>query len=100
MVKFDVSENILLKCKDCEDTNINTPSGVTIIGESAFTMCKNLKMIIIRKGVITIGKNAFFGLDKLESVSIPSTVTSIEESAFEGCKSLIEIKLPENRSYF
>lgn len=94
-------------------------SGVTSIGEGAFSGCENLSSITIPDSVKSIGEGAFSccyditGIDlpdgltsiesytfgscyNLKSISIPDGVTSIGQSAFYNCDNLSEIVIPDS----
>ena len=45
-------------------------------------------------GLTSIGEDAFSGCWRLSSITLPSTVTSIESSAFAMCSSLTSINIP------
>ena len=75
----------------CKKTVISL--GISGIGDSAFSCCKELKSIIIPEGVTHIGKYAFNGCDELTCITIPSSVVIIGEGAFGACKNLKEITL-------
>ena len=73
---------------------INT--GVTTIGDNAFSNCRNLTSIIIPDGVTSIGESAFNYCIGLVSVTLPQGLTSIGRSAFFYCKSLGGITFPNS----
>ena len=74
-------------------TNISIPSSVTSIGSSAFRGCRSLTNIDLPSGVTSIGKNAFYGCENLEIVIDNSKENVIvEENTFEGCKSVKYLK--------
>ena len=75
-------------------TSVEIESGVTTIGNNAFTFCTNLASINIRAGVTSIGEGAFLGCTSLASINIPTGVTSIGEVAFGGCTGLASINIP------
>lgn len=74
---------------------VQIQSGVTNIGNYAFSECSDITSVTIANGVTTIGKNAFSGCSNLANITIPSTVTSIGDNAFARCISLVDIKIPE-----
>ena len=68
---------------------------VTVVGQSCFRGCSNLKSITIPPSVKTIGQTAFQGCDSLENLTLavnPSTrqtaLTSIGARAFAGCSKI------------
>ncbi len=69
------------------------PNTVLKISNHAFSMCVNLKEIIIPYGVTTIGSFVFSD-SKIKDLIIPDSVTYLESGAFGNCN-LTTIKLPE-----
>lgn len=59
-----------------------------VIGDSAFSNCKNLTTVELGGGVTSIGKSAFLKCTKLPSITIGNDVISIGASAFNGCTAL------------
>ncbi len=81
----------------CENlTKVIIPESITSIGQHAFRGCKNLETIVLPESVKSIGTYAFANCEALTAVNIPTQVTVIEMATFEGCKSLAAIALPEN----
>lgn len=74
-------------------TKLVIESGVTEIGNFAFSALLNVREVSISEGVTRIGSNAFSNMERLEQVVIPSTVTSIAILAFTGCEKLSEVTL-------
>ena len=73
------------------------PKIITSIGPYAFSLCTNLKSVVIPKGVTDIGGHTgsvFLGCKNLERVEIPNTVTNIGQKTFQDCTSLKEIAIP------
>ena len=75
--------------------SVTIPSSVTSIGEWAFYTCYNLENVTIPEGVTSIGKAAFLTCRNLESVEIPSSVTSIGEWAFDECMDLRRVDITD-----
>ena len=69
-------------------------SGVTNIGDYAFSGCNKLSSVTIPASVTWIGEEAFSGCSCLISVSIPNSVKRIGEYAFANCSSLTSVTIP------
>lgn len=65
-------------------TNINFPTTLTLIGESAFLNCTNIASIALNEGLENIGKKAFMGTS-LTALNFPSTLQIIHDEAFRDC---------------
>lgn len=82
----------------CRHTDVVIPEkingiNVTSIGSGAFKL-KDLKSVVIPRGVRTI-KDSAFAANDLKELSLPSGLRIIGDKAFEF-NNLIEISLPEN----
>ncbi len=51
--------------------------------------------VIVEEGITTIGFSAFSGCRNLKTISLPDSLTEIKSFAFENCVSLTEINLPD-----
>lgn len=80
----------------CLGTKI--PSGITTIGQKAFSQCEKMENIVIPEGVKTIEASAFSGCPYLRSVSLPNSLERIGYNAFFNCMSLESITIPQNVS--
>ncbi len=74
--------------------SVTMEEGITVIGDSAFVSCTNLKTLTLPEGLTSIGKMAFWNCKSLETLVIPSTVTSIGSFAFSDCVALKSVTLP------
>ena len=64
------------------------PSSVIMIGDAAFSDCRNLMSVNMPNSITTIGDEAFYNSISLTSVIIPNSVTSIGYSVFGVCDNL------------
>lgn len=69
------------------------PSGITIIGEQAFSACYNITELTIPDGVTDIERDAFEYCRNLKSVTFGETVKRIDYNAFSCCESLTSVTL-------
>ena len=79
--------------KDYKDTieSVVIESGVTSVGDYAFSRCYKLKEVSLPDGITYIGAEAFGSCSVLESVSIPSSVVSVGDRAFALCRKLASV---------
>ena len=75
---------------------VTISSGVTSIGNDAFSDCTSLTSVTIPNSVTSIGDYAFSECSSLTSVTIPDNVTSIGDRAFEDCSSLTSVTIPDS----
>ncbi len=92
MANFEIQDGVLKEYTG-NDTHVDIPEGVTMIGWYAFEGRKNLQSINIPNGVTVIGYAAFLGCTKLQSVKI-SDIKKIKKSAFADCISLKKATIP------
>lgn len=67
---------------------VTISSGVTSIGEEAFSGCTNLQTVTLPSSIASIGEKAFEDCYKLKEITIPSSVTSIADATFIRCYGL------------
>ena len=77
-------------------TSVDIPNSVTSIGEFAFSYCYNLSSVDIPDGTITIGSHAFHWCKSMTTVTIPNSVTDICSGAFLSCQSLTYVTIPNS----
>ena len=77
-------------------TSVTIPNRVTTIGDDAFYYCSSLKSVEIPNSVTTIGNYAFGHSSNLSSVIIPNNVTTIGNGAFNSCSSLTSVTIPDS----
>ena len=73
------------------------PDTVTVIGERAFSECKQLLSVNIPESVTTIGYLAFENCTGLTSVTIPRSVTHLATYPFYGCAGLTSVTIRDIR---
>ena len=82
-VLYNKMGTVLLKYPIAKSgTSFSVPSGVTTIGDSAFSIATNLTSITLNNGLLSIGSSAFGNCNNLSSITIPSSVTNIYEQPF------------------
>ena len=59
-----------------------------------FSLCRQLKEIIIPFGITKLGHGCFSYCWNLSRITIPSSVVEIDKQCFEYCKNLKTIELP------
>ncbi len=69
-------------------------TGLTDIGQDAFSSCPYLMSVVIPDNVTTIGVSAFNSCVRLSSVTIPEGVTTISPMAYFNCVGLTSIHIP------
>jgi hypothetical protein len=72
------------------------PKGVTSISSYAFYGCTGIYSIVIPSSVTSIDYATFSGCSGLTSVTIPNGVTSIGGAAFSDCSALTSIEIPNS----
>ena len=78
------------------EKNYEIKSGVTSIGEGAFSGCKSLTSVVMPDTVTSIGEGAFFECSSLTSVTISDSVTVIGDYVFSECVGLTSITIPDS----
>ena len=76
-------------------SSITLPSTVTEIDNFAFSVCYNLREVVLNEGLQKIGAYAFWNCTSLESIMMPSSVVEIGDMAFCNCNNLREVVLNE-----
>lgn len=82
-----------------ELTNVTLPDTLTVIGNRAFENCEDITTVKMSKSVESIGSWAFYGCDNLISIELPDTLKRIENLAFHDCKSLTVLNIPSSVEY-
>lgn len=68
---------------------------VTVIGDSAFIDCVQLKKVTLPAGITKVEDYAFAYCYNLTSINLPDTLTTIGSAAFVNCQSLKAIVIPD-----
>ena len=82
-----------------DQAQVTLPSGVSHIGDRAFSGCEKLTAITLPTSLTHIGDNAFNGCEKLNAITLPDGLTHIGDRAFEGCENLTAITLPTSLTH-
>jgi O-antigen ligase len=89
-----IGESAFEYCNDIKQAAV--PRTVVLIEANAFDSCEELVNIELSEGLEIIGEEAFNGCTSLESVILPSTVSEIGNDIFYYCESLKSVTLSEN----
>ncbi|MDO4460434.1 MAG: leucine-rich repeat domain-containing protein, partial [Clostridia bacterium] len=84
---------------NCNLAAVHIPSSVRTIGDSAFSLNKNLKSLTFDYGIDTIGSSAFSNCQHIEKIVFPSSLTTIGDYAFSICSYLKEITVPSSITF-
>ncbi len=76
-------------CKELKVVEL--PDTVRVIDGYAFTDCINLKTVNLNNSIITINGNAFSGCKALELTSLPSNLITLGQGAFMSCGSGLQL---------
>lgn len=74
-------------------SKVKIPENIKVIGDEAFSYCRNLKSVIIPNNVTKIGASAFKLCKAIESIVLPNNLKSLEESTFEYCEALKNVTI-------
>lgn len=88
-------ENGVLKEYIGNDTNVEIPTGIMVIGERAFSWNHSIESITVPNTVTKIDASAFLYCSSLQSISLPNNITEISPRSFEGCEKLKTIDIPD-----
>lgn len=91
-----VTEIAAYAFNDRQLTTFVVPDNVTVIGSSAFALCRQLTSITLPNSITEIKFNTFSSCKSLASIDIPNTVTSIGSAAFSYCDSLTSVVIPNS----
>ena len=79
-------------CRDL--TEVEMPTGLIAVGDSAFSDCSSLTSVTISETVTSIGESAFYNCRNLQNLSLPNGLKSIGKRAFSRCMSLQSVRIP------
>ena len=98
-VLFDKKEHTLISYPiGLTAASYVVPEGVTVIGKSAFSECKNLTGVTLPGGLTSIAEWAFYDTG-LTAVEIPEGVKTIGYEAFGLTKNMTRPTLPESLTF-
>ena len=81
------SDDLAIKLIEGEGAITELPSGITTIGDYAFSHCNNLSITSLPNGITSIGSFAFsYCHGGFTLSSLPDSVTSIGQQSFEGTR--------------
>lgn len=78
----------------CEALELINLSGVTNIGDRAFSGCSGLTSLTFGEYLSSVGQGAFRNCTSLTSVNLGDCEVQLSPNLFEGCSRLVEVVLP------
>lgn len=84
--------------RHCGLTGISFPDSVTLIDESAFSLCSDLRKVTLPKKLTEIGNGAFGNCRKLGNITIPASVKKIRSNAFYDCQAMKKITILNSKT--
>lgn len=84
--------------RHCGLTNVSFPDSITVIGESAFSFCPDLRKVTLPKKLTEIGNSAFSNCQKLGNITIPASVKKIRNYAFYDCRAMKKITILNSKT--
>ena len=93
-----IGKTAFSSCKNV--TSVTIPDSVTSIDEYAFSYCISLVDIILPDSVTRIGFRAFFYCTALTSIALPESLTSLGMGTFEYCSGLTSVTIPDSANSF
>lgn len=88
-----IPESAFANCMNLRTVII--PNSVTEIDDNAFMKCKNLEEIRLSENLIILGEGVFSDCENLKSLILPEGFTRVDSSMFKNSK-ITEIKLPKS----
>ena len=85
-----------------DETEVDIPEGVEIIGELAVANKKNLRQVRLPNTLQKIERDAFSDCDRLKSIDFPESLEEIDAYAFGDCDGLKRVyfaKVPKHLSH-
>ena len=86
--------DICLENYNGEDARVVIPTGVTKIGEGAFSDNETLRSVVIPEGVRELEEYSFGDCTALEEVTLPASLEEWSWYAFDGCEALRLFHVP------
>lgn len=65
-----------------------------VIGDAAFRMCTELETLLLPGGLVEIGESAFSRCGKIKEIALPDTLKTINSNAFAQCDTLTAVSIP------
>lgn len=95
MKNYDRSTGTPWEARKSAIKTVVVGTGVTSLGNYAFSGCNALTSVSLPNGLRTVGNNTFASCKSLVSITLPSTVTSIGSETFSYCERLKNVQLSD-----
>ena len=90
----EISDGAFSRCGQLQCVH-SSQSKLRVVGNDAFSYCKNLSFVYLQTQIETIGERAFYNCGQLSSFYFGNSLKSIGQAAFSNCYNLDAVTLPD-----
>ena len=92
MIEATIENGVLIRYYGT-DSEVTVPTGITEIGDEAFSDHGEIEAITLPEGLLKIGDNAFFNCVKLKKIAFPDSLEAVGKAVMSECVSLFCVSI-------